>query len=130
MQKLIFGYKTKAGLLSDLKGAMQKAVVGASECSLCTITHGMTTEKPVWKEFRKTLSVPAEFYHHDQLPSRVLDFLVATSAGLPVILAEDENGLQTAVTAQQLDDCHRDERCLIGLLQPYLTSRSSTHPAE
>ena len=130
VRKLIFVYKTKSGLLGDLKGAVQKAVSGASECSLCTITYGVTSEKPDWKTFRQTLSVPTEFYHRDNVPSRIRDFLATTSAGLPVILAEEDDGLHPAVTAQQLHDCRRDEKCLIGLLQSYASSSPVSHPAE
>jgi hypothetical protein len=129
MQKLIFVYRTKSGILSDLKGAIQKAVSGASDCSLCTITYGVASEKPTWRAFRQTLTMPTEFYHYDKLPSRVRDFLAATSPGFPVVLAEDNDGLHTAVTAQQLDDCHRDEHYLIGLLQTYMSSEASAHPA-
>jgi hypothetical protein len=130
VRKLIFVYQTKSGLLSDLKGAAQKAFNGASECSLCTITYGVTSEKPDWKAFRQALSIPTEFYHRDNMPSPIREFLAATSAGLPVILAEDDNGFHAAVTAQQLHDCHRDDKCLIGLLQSYVSSSPLRHPTE
>jgi hypothetical protein len=130
VRKLIFVYQTESGLLGDLKGAVLKAVSGASECSLCTITYGVVSEKPRWKAFRQALSVPTEFYHRDNMPSRVREFLATTSAGLPVILEEDDTGFHAAVTAQQLDDCHRDDKCLIELLQSYVSSSPLSHPTK
>ena len=71
MKQLIFIYRAKSGVIGDVSGALRKAITGSSLCSLCNITHGVTTEKDVWKKFVSTLDHTPFYYHLDDIPREI-----------------------------------------------------------
>lgn len=84
---LIFIYSTDSGAGSTLLDTGHKMLSPSTyKCSLCELTQDTIGEKERWKEFRKSVGLPMEFFHRDEFEKRYdLRF------DYPVILRKDKN---------------------------------------
>lgn len=118
MPKLIFIYGSNAGLLHDARSSWQKLIGRDCDCSLCAITHGLATEKREWKEFRESLSVPAEFLHADEVPPQLRETL--PHIALPVVLVQTSSATRVLVNSAEIAACENNPVKLIDLLRARL----------
>jgi hypothetical protein len=98
---LIFVYNADGGTLNAMMDSAHKLFAPATyQCSLCAITHNMLTMRREWKDYMRSLSYKALFYHRDdfcqQWPNQRTD--------LPAIFIQEENGsLQNLISADELN---------------------------
>lgn len=103
MEKLIFVYNAFSGSHNAFLDSLFKMVNPDSlTCNLCKITHGIFSEKPEWKKFRKESGIAMEFLHLDEYQKRY-----ASKFGykftFPIVLFEDENGLEVFISTEELE---------------------------
>jgi len=99
--KLIFVYKADSGLFNTLGDMLHKLVSPATyECSLCALTHGVFREHPQWRAFVAQLDREVEFLHRDEFHRRY----PGQGLELPAVLREAGQGLETVVSARELDN--------------------------
>lgn len=76
------------------------ARLGTNHCSLCDLTHGLFTEKRVWKECASGLGVPFRTFHRNDAPD---DVLASLNGSFPAVLARTNNGLSIVLTNHELE---------------------------
>ena len=64
-------------------------------CSLCAITYGAFAMDRRWRAWLKALPMPSVFFHKDDSPYR--------DVALPAVLAEHGGGVETLVSAEELN---------------------------
>lgn len=115
MERYIFIYSIGSGIIENIPGAISKAVGGKSSCALCTITHGPFFEKQSWGAFIQSLSVPVVFYHVNEIPQSIREYLDACAIKLPVVLKQtSDNAFETFILKEQLEKCEGSVECLKG----------------
>ena len=100
---LIFVYNAKSGAIHALLDSAHKILHPKTyNCNLCELTHGVFTEKLLWKEFRESSGIAMKFLHSDE-------FLKAYRSKwlpkyeFPIILSEEEQGLQVFINTDVLN---------------------------
>lgn len=109
--KLVFVYNANAGKLNAAFDMAHKLLSPATySCSLCSLTHGVFSEKQAWKKFRESSSLEIEFLHKDEFEKQGNE---ATT--YPVILLRGKP-MEVVVDAKKLSALP-DVESLISLLQ-------------
>ncbi len=80
------------------------ARIGRAHCSLCDVTHGLFTERSVWRDWRRSLEVPFELFHRDDMPADV----AAAVSQLPVVVARVGDVVVEVLDRGALDHCDGD----------------------
>lgn len=95
---LIFIYSTDSGAVSTLLDTGHKTLSPSTyKCSLCELTQDTLGEKERWREFRKSIGLPMEFFHHDEFEKKYdLRF------DYPVILRKNEN-IEVLLSKERID---------------------------
>ncbi|MBI4239399.1 hypothetical protein HY620_00215 [Candidatus Uhrbacteria bacterium] len=113
MERLIFIYSANSGIMRNIPGALAKMAGGKSSCALCTITHGPIFEKPSWKTFVESLDIPATFFHRDEVPVALQEFVNKENMVLPVVLKEESDGsLKQIMSKEQLESYSGEVECV------------------
>ncbi|UYZ59981.1 hypothetical protein [Hymenobacter latericus] len=99
--QLLFVYNADSGWANALLDAVHKAVSPATyPCSLCGITYGAVSMHPAWKQFLRSLPVPAKFVYRNQLPQH---YPQLAPYRLPAVFVETENRqIELLVSAEEL----------------------------
>lgn len=95
---LIFVYNSDKGAANALLDTGHKTLSPSTyQCSLCELTQDTITDKEQWREFRKSIGLPMEFFHRDEFEQKydlVFDY--------PVILLQD-NKIEVLLNKEQID---------------------------
>lgn len=111
--RIIFVYNADSGRLAAMLDSVKKAVRSDTACSLCTITHGLVSKKVEWGDVEDQLGFPTEYFHRDDMPPAVRQFVHDAGLDLPVVLLENTGGSFTvAVKPNALKGCGGDPLCL------------------
>lgn len=128
--RVIFIYNADSGILAAMWDSARKVVGSENACSLCSITHGIFTEKAEWSEIERSLGTRTVYYHRDDVPGELRDFIEHESLALPAVVIEREDGdYEVAVTADTLKICAGDPRRLKDKLEAALMRRSDFSPS-
>lgn len=118
MERYIFIYSVGSGIIENIPGVLAKAAGGRSSCALCTITHGPIFEKVAWGSLVKSLNLPAVFFHRNEIPASVHNFLTEKKIPLPVVLKEgNDEHLTVVIAKEQLESCDGSVECVQKLLK-------------
>ena len=98
------------------------ARIGLTHCSLCEVTHGMFTERSVWREWRASLSVPFDLFHRDDMPADI----AAAAGALPAVVARTSDAVVVLLDRAALEVCAGDLERFIGALEQAL-ERTGLH---
>lgn len=115
-KKLIFIYNAKSDTISGIKDSIQKIKTGKSECSLCTATWTAFNVKPSWTEKEKKIKIPFVYYHRDDMPNGVENFVKESDIELPTVLIEKNGKYSELVSKEHLDKCEGNDDCVWNLL--------------
>ena len=101
MRQLLFVYNAKAGLGHALLDSVHKAVSpGTYACALCGLTYGLTSMRPEWKQFLRTLPGPTRFLYRADLPAAYPQLVGQPLAA--IFLEEADGVIRPLVTAAEL----------------------------
>lgn len=124
VKQVVFIYNADSGLLSALWDSARKVVDSPQACDLCAITHGLLAERGEWKKVDEGLGLPTRYYHRDEIPPPIQEFLEANRVALPVVLFEGvDGGYELAASAEALKACRGDPDCLQEKLKRALAGR-------
>ena len=95
---LIFVYNSDSGTAGELLDLGHKTLSPSTyRCSLCELTHDTLAEKERWREFRRSIGLPMEFFHRDEFEEQYdLRF------DYPVILMKD-NEIEVLLRKERID---------------------------
>jgi hypothetical protein len=77
------------------------ARIGRAHCSLCDVTHGLFTQRSAWRDWRRSLGVPFELFHRDDIPGDI----AAAVHELPAVLARSTSGVSVVLDRSELEVC-------------------------
>lgn len=102
----VFLYNAGSGALAAMLDSARKLRGGRNGCALCAVTHGVWRKRKTWSEIECALGLPSVYYHRDEIPGDVGEFLRTNRLRLPAVLfAMAGGGYETAVTAEEIDEC-------------------------
>lgn len=115
-KKLIFIYNAGSDVASAVRDSIKKVKTGKSECSLCTATWTAFNVKPSWREKEKRIKIPFTYYHRDDIPAEVENFIKESNIELPTVLIEENGKYRELVSKEHLDKCEGNDDCVWKLL--------------
>ena len=124
IDRLLFIYSADAGRWSAFIDSAKKLLM-INGCALCSITHGLTSEKQEWKSCRDELGIPVDYLHRDEL-STDLRHLVGDS--LPAVVAVAGEEYHVLMSAEVLERCRGSVADFRGRLQTCATMKELTLP--
>ena len=69
-------------------------------CNLCDLTYGVLAQKGEWKDFIRSLSMPAEFLHKDEF---IIKYPSMNGIELPALLSLDgHNKMKVLLSSPQM----------------------------
>ena len=102
MSKLIFVYNANSGLFNSLTDTAHKLFSPETySCNLCAITYGSFGMKKDWKEFLKSIDIPMEFLHRNELKKKY----GISNINLPAILIKEENEPRLWINSESINLC-------------------------
>jgi len=116
-KKLIFIYNAGSDVASAVSDSIKKVKTGKSECSLCTATWTAFNVKPSWSEKEKKIKIPFVYYHRDDMPEKVENFLGENNISLPTVLLGEDGKFSELVSKENLDKCEGNDDCVWNLLK-------------
>lgn len=100
--RLVFVYNADSGLFNALIDFAHKTFSPQTyQCNLCAITYSMFGMKKDWQEFLKTLELPLEFLHKDEL----LKKYKIENPSLPAIYLKADHDLLLWITTEEINRC-------------------------
>lgn len=116
-KQLIFIYNANSDVYSSIKDSIAKVRNGRSECSLCTATWNAFNVKPSWRDREKKIKIPFVYYHRDDMPKEVSEFVSEDNIVLPTVLIRENDTLKVLVSNEHLDRCEGNDDCVWNLLK-------------
>ena len=97
---LVFVYNADSGLFNTLTDVAHKIFSAPTyQCNLCAITHSNFGMRQEWKDFLKTLKIPFEFLHADELKAK---YKIA-DAKLPAIFKKQNESLEVLIDSDEIN---------------------------
>ena len=110
--QLIFIYNANSGVVAGIKDSVQKIKTGKSKCSLCTATWSAFNVKSSWRAKEKQIKVPFVYYHRDDMPEDISNFVEEQKVLLPVVLIKENDKLRILIPSDRLDRCVGNDDCV------------------
>jgi hypothetical protein len=118
--QLLFVYNAESGSGNALLDGMHKVLRPQTyPCALCSLTHGVFTQKKQWRDFVRSLDIAPIFLHKDQFV-RAYRSKWLPKYDYPVVLAIEGGELKPFATRQTIEGI-KDVEGLIALVQDRLT---------
>lgn len=113
--KLLFVYNAKSGKTKAALDIAHKIISPSTySCDLCSLTHGIFSEKSAWKEFVGKADVEMLFYHIDEFEEKY-----GSKADYPLILREEGETLEPFMDKDEIAGIE-DVKGLIKLIEKKL----------
>src|SRR5260370_15789564 len=72
--KLLFIFSANGGRWNAIADSMKKMLMMES-CALCSITHGVTGEKPEFRSWKRSIGVPVGYMHRAKVTAELSSIL-------------------------------------------------------
>ena len=112
-RRLIGVYDTNGGLVGEL-AYLTGRLLGVAHCALCEITHDASGEKPVFQATRRSMGVPLEMTHRNQVSREVRTLVEGRT---PCVVGENDEGYEMLLGRAELETCRGDVLCLEAALR-------------
>ena len=103
--KITFVYNANSGRINTWLDIGHKILSPETySCNLCSLTHGIFSEKDEWKKYREESEIELEFLHKDEFEKKygIKDY------SYPIVLKSEKNGsfdiLLTTEEVNQLEN--------------------------
>ncbi len=106
--RLVGVYEADRGLLGELVYVTGR-LLGIAHCALCEISHAVFGEKPAFRRARRSLGIPLEMLHRNELPA---ELRALTLARTPCVVGQTADGYEIVMGKQELEECRGDVACL------------------
>ena len=126
IDRLLFIYNADSGKWSAFVDSAKKILM-INGCALCSITHGLTSEKDEWRTCRDELGIQIDYIHRDELTTD-LRFLVGDA--LPSVVAVAGEEYHILLTAEVLDRCKGSVADFRGRLYAFATMKGLEFPPQ
>ncbi|WP_420641109.1 hypothetical protein [Candidatus Leptofilum sp.] len=123
MNKLVFVYNADSGVINFILDAAHKIFSPSTyPCNLCALTY-TPTGLPRWRRFVKSLPLPAEFLHKDELAEQY----GLTAVPLSAAYFWDGHKLQGWIPAEEMEQFSSLEEMMTAVSQklPQTTIQSA-----
>ena len=100
--KIVFVYNADSGKINALFDIGHKILrPDTYSCNLCSLTHGVFSEKEEWRKYREATPHELEFLHKDEFEKK---YGVDKEYTYPVILKsdEDEKNLEVLLSTEKI----------------------------
>ncbi len=100
--RMLFVYNADSGRLNSWLDIGHKLLSPDTySCNLCSLTHGLLTEREEWRNYRESASDELVFLHRDEFERECGE---GCAFNYPVILREQEGGgYETLLSAEEID---------------------------
>ena len=99
---IIFVYNAESGVFNLAADIAHKIFSPQTySCNLCAITHSTFGMKNEWRDYLKTLRIPFEFLHADQLKAEY----EIKAADFPAVYARENGDLKMIIDSAAINDC-------------------------
>jgi hypothetical protein len=113
--ELLFVYNADSGLYNTLSDIAHKLLSPATySCSLCSITHGVFSEREDWRQFIESLPVSSEFLHRDDFKQRYPEWV---HLDLPVLLLLRDKEVSVLLDQERIAACQSVEELSVSIQQ-------------
>ncbi len=112
-RRLIGVYDADGGLLGEL-AYLTGRLLGVARCALCEISHDASGEKPAFQATRRSIGVPLEMTHRNQVSAEVRGLVAGRT---PCVVGETDEGYEVLLGRPQLEACRGDVLCLEAALR-------------
>ncbi|MGY5848925.1 GTPase [Salegentibacter sp. F14] len=104
MDKLVFVYNAFSGSHNAFLDAVLKLMGSNSKtCNLCQLTHGVFSQKKVWKDFIRNSDIEMDYLHLDEFQKKY-----ASKFGykftFPIVLWEDQGEMGVLISTEELEE--------------------------
>ena len=119
-ERLVFVYNANAGLIAGALDSIHKTLSpGTYGCNLCALTYGALTMRSEWRNWLKSISLPADFYHLPDFRSAFPEF---SDEPLPLVGTVSKGRLSVLMSSDALSQIKSVDE-LIEALQSQLSLR-------
>ncbi len=99
---LVFIWNADTGPLNALKDSLHKWISPQTyACKLCALTHGITSQKSLWKDFLRAQGRPVYFYYRDTFETTGIR--VDPEPGFPAVLQREDSQWRVVLGPGDLD---------------------------
>lgn len=116
--KITFVYNANSGKVNAWLDIGHKLISpNTYSCNLCSITHGLFSEREEWKKYREESDLEMEFLHKDEFEKAYTGSKTFT---YPIILkSEDDGEYEVLITTDKINKIKRIEDLINILYEPY-----------
>jgi hypothetical protein len=101
--QLLFVYNADSGLYNTLTDMAHKLLSPDTyACDLCSITHGVFSERDEWRSFIESLPVESAFLHRDEFHRQYPEM---NKLSLPALLLQNDEGLVVLLNHGSIAAC-------------------------
>lgn len=99
--KIIFVYNADSGRINTLLDIGHKLLrPDTYSCNLCSLTHGVFSEKEEWRKYRESTQHELEFLHKDEFEEK---YGKDKEYSYPVVLKSGENSLEVLLSTEEIN---------------------------
>ncbi|MEH6657609.1 GTPase [Leeuwenhoekiella marinoflava] len=115
--KLIFVYNAHSGRFNAYLDSLHKVLSPASySCKLCKLTHGVFSERTLWKAFRENSNLEMEFLHKDEFFTKHISSEYK-KLEFPVVLREENGQVELLLTRSDFDRLETEKDLIAAIAQ-------------
>ena len=125
ISKLLFVFSANGGRWNAIADSMKKLLM-MEGCALCSITHGIAGEKPEFLIWKRSVGVPIEYVHRDEMPAELVDVV---GKAIPAVVAVTSQRLVLLLSPEAVARCRGSVPDLVGRLTLHAATKGLSFPS-
>jgi hypothetical protein len=103
-EQIVFVYNADSGVFNTLTDIAHKLISPSTyQCDLCSITHGVLTERNAWRTFIESLPLKTVFFHRDEFHAKFDEDDL--KLGFPCVLKQKNEKFTLLLSAKEIALC-------------------------
>jgi hypothetical protein len=124
IEKLLFVFSANGGRWNAIADSVKKLLM-MEGCALCSITHGITGEKPEFLIWKRSVGVPIEYVHRDEMQAKLVD---TVGTAVPAVVAVTDHRLVLLLSPDAVARCRGSIPDLVGRLTLHAATKGLSFP--
>ncbi len=124
ISKLLFVFSANGGRWNAIADSMKKLLM-MEGCALCSITHGIAGEKPEFLIWKRSVGVPVEYVHRDEMLAELVDVV---GKAIPAVVAATGQRLVLLLPPEAVARCRGSVPDLVGRLTLHAATKGLSFP--